>query len=164
MASKTTAERINPRNRRDQPMTDTPEPSEARIDPRADEFVAEYRRGWSDGYDAGRELAPPQEREAAGVDLAERLLREANCSTPPTRVWWNGQLEALFREAARALSTHSEEEGRVGLIPWAYEREAIRRAAELVSFDFAPEVVQALNGYLSRTEAVEPAPSEGEQG
>jgi hypothetical protein len=37
-----------------------PDDPAARIDPRADEFVAEYRRGWADGYDARASTHPEQ--------------------------------------------------------------------------------------------------------
>lgn len=41
--------------------------------------------------------------DEAALDLAAQLEREADCETPPSNEWWNGQMEALLREAAEAL-------------------------------------------------------------
>lgn len=111
-------------------MTDTPEPSEARAECPSCERPKDQR--WPPGIgtpcnDAFHEpaSAPPQEREAARVDLAERLEEWAKQIAWPDPVYTDDMARDL-RDAAQLLTQQAKERALA---------ERLRRRASLVNND-----------------------------
>ena len=87
-------------------------------------------------------------------------------SSRPDYVWWQELppedtaegLRSVGYEVVEVVPASRAAAAKAQELPDADERAAIKRAAKLISVDFAPEVVRTLNGYLARTE--DPAPGE----